>query len=215
MNPKDIRNLVESYQNVYAEQEVSEDMYSTVKAGLEKGSKALENSPAGGVLKMLVGPAGGNKGKRTPSAADQKKKIAANESVAEKRTVKMSATGREPIGDKVIRTIGDKLKKTFGGKGTDKSANESVELYNIVFNHLIEEGFASSEENAEKIISVMSDEWISSIVENREMAYGGGKSGSGSGDGGKPTPRVTGGTTYKMKGFDDDKDAKKEKLKGV
>ena len=170
MNPKDIRNLVESYQNVYAEQEVSEDMYSTVKAGLEKGSKALENSPAGGVLKMLVGPVGGNKGKRTPSAADQKKKIA---------------------------------------------ANESVELYNIVFNHLIEEGFASSEENAEKIISVMSDEWISSIVENREMAYGGGKSGSGSGDGGKPTPRVTGGTTYKMKGFDDDKDAKKEKLKGV
>ena len=120
MDPKDIRNLVESYQNVYAEQEVSEDMYSTVKAGLEKGSKALENSPAGGVLKMLVGPAGSNKGKRTPSAADQKKKIA---------------------------------------------ANESVELYNIVFNHLIEEGFASSEENAEKIISVMSDEWISSIVE--------------------------------------------------
>jgi hypothetical protein len=166
MDPKDIRNLVESYQNVYAEQEVSEDMYSAVKAGLEKGSKALENSPAGGVLKMLVGPVGGNKGKRTPSAADQKKKIAANESVSEpKRTVKMSATGREPIGDKVIRTIGDKLKKTFGGKGTDKSANESVELYNIVFNHLIEEGFASSEENAEKIISVMSDEWISSIVE--------------------------------------------------
>ena len=120
MDTKDIRNLVESYQNVYAEQEVSEDMYSTVKAGLEKSSRALQNSPAGGVLKMLVGPVGGNKGKRTPSAADQKKKIA---------------------------------------------ANESVELYNIVFNHLIEEGFASSEENAEKIISVMSDEWISSIVE--------------------------------------------------
>jgi hypothetical protein len=125
MDTKDIRNLVESYQNVYAEQEVSEDMYSTVKAGLEKGSKALQNSPAGGVLKMLVGPVGGNKGKRTPSAADQKKKIA---------------------------------------------ANESVELYNIVFNHLIEEGFASSEENAEKIISVMSDEWISSIVEQQETS---------------------------------------------
>jgi hypothetical protein len=213
MDPKDIRNLVESYQNVYAEQEVSEDMYSTVKAGLEKGSKALENSPAGGVLKVLVGPAGGNKGKRTPSAADQKKKIAANESVSEpKRTVKMSATGREPIGDKVIRTIGDKLKKTFGGKGTDKSANESVELYNIVFNHLVEEGFASSEENAEKIISVMSDEWISSIVENRGMAYSGGKPGA-SGDGSKPKG-IEGGKTYQMPGFDDDS-TKKPKLKGV
>ena len=124
MNPKDIRNLVESYQNVYAEQEVSEDMYSTVKSGLEKGSKALENSPAGGVLKMLIGPAGGNKGKRTPSKADQDKKI---------------------------------------------KANENVEVYNMVFNHLIEEGFASSKENAEKIISVMSDEWISSIVEGAAL----------------------------------------------
>jgi len=120
MDSKDIRNLVESYQNVYAEQEVSEDMYSTVKGGLEKGAEALKNSPAGGVVRFLVGPVGSNKGKRTPSKKDQDKKI---------------------------------------------EANEDVELYNIVFNHLIEEGFASSEENAHKIISVMSDEWISSIVE--------------------------------------------------
>jgi len=122
MDPKDIRNLVESYQNVYAEQEVSEDMYSTVKGGLEKGAEALKNSPAGGVLKFLVGPVGSNKGKRTATAADQKKNIA-------------------------------------------KNKQESVEYYNMVLNHLIEEGFASSEENANKIISVMSDEWISSIVE--------------------------------------------------
>ena len=121
MDPKDIRNLVESYQNVYAEQEVSEDMYSTVKGGLEKGAEALKNSPRlAGAVKFLVGPVGSNKGKRTPSKKDQDRKI---------------------------------------------KANEDVELYNIVFNHLIEEGFASSEENANKIISVMSDEWISSIVE--------------------------------------------------
>ena len=122
MDPKDIRNLVESYQNVYAEQEVSEDMYGAVKGGLEKGAKALENSPAGGVMKFLVGPVGGNKGKNTPTKADQDARIKANK-------------------------------------------NESVEYYNMVLNHLIEEGFASSEENAEKIISVMSDEWMSSIVE--------------------------------------------------
>jgi len=127
MNSKDIRNLVESYQNVYAEQEVSEDMYSTVKGGLEKGAEALKNSPAGGVVKFLVGPVGSNKGKRTPSKKDQDRKI---------------------------------------------KANEDIELYNIVFNHLIEEGFASSEENAEKIISVMSDEWISNILIDESMMRG-------------------------------------------
>ena len=78
-------------------------------------------------------------------------------------------------------------------------------------NALLEEGYDLSDYTWEE----MYEEWGRIIVENREMAYGGGKSGSGSGDGGKPTPRVTGGTTYKMKGFDDDKDAKKEKLKGV
>jgi len=127
MNYKDIRNLVESYQNVYAEQEVSEDMYSTVKGGLEKGAEALKSSRAGGVVKFLVGPAGSNKGKRTPSKKDQDRKI---------------------------------------------KANEDVELYNIVFNHLIEEGFASSEENANKIISVMSDEWISNILIDESMMRG-------------------------------------------
>jgi len=207
MNPKDIRNLVESYQNVYAEQEVSEDMYSTVKAGLEKGSRALENSPAGGVLKMLVGPVGGNKGKRTPSAADQKKKIAANEN-ADPRIAKnvgivgppqkaidkipfvrdiriAAANSQKGTEDEMVgknkgkvgkHTVFSNLQQTRLKDGSVTSPNtrytdispdkkESVELYNIVFNHLIEEGFASSEENAEKIISVMSDEWISSIVE--------------------------------------------------
>ena len=39
------------------------------------------------------------------------------------------------------------------------------------------------------------------VKENREMAYGGGKSGKGSGDGSKPKG-ITGGKTYTMKGKD-------------
>ena len=40
------------------------------------------------------------------------------------------------------------------------------------------------------------------VKENREMAYGGGKPGKGSGDGSKPKPIITGGKTYTMKGKD-------------
>jgi hypothetical protein len=59
----------------------------------------------------------------------------------------------------------------------------------------------------------MSEDWRESIVENRGMSHSGGKPGA-SGDGGKPTG-ITGGTTYQMKGWNDDKDAKKPKVKGV
>jgi len=47
---------------------------------------------------------------------------------------------------------------------------DAAEPYDIILLHLLDEGFASSVENAEKIISVMSDEWIQSIV---EVTYGG------------------------------------------
>lgn len=60
----------------------------------------------------------------------------------------------------------------YGAKGFKGGALESVETeaemiepYDIILNHLIDEGFASSVENAEKIMSVMSDEWIQGIME--------------------------------------------------
>jgi hypothetical protein len=43
--------------------------------------------------------------------------------------------------------------------------NEEEMLYDTILCHLLDEGFAGTVEDAEKIMSVMSDEWISSIVE--------------------------------------------------
>jgi hypothetical protein len=90
---------------------------------------------------------------------------------------------------------------------------QSFDVFDAVLGYLIDEGYADTEEAATAIMANMSEGWRESIVENRGMAYSGGKPGA-SGDGGKPTG-ITGGTTYKMKGWDDDKDAKKEKVKGV
>jgi len=60
----------------------------------------------------------------------------------------------------------------YDAKGYKGGALESVETeaemlepYDIILGHLIDEGFASSVENAEKIMSVMSDEWMQSIIE--------------------------------------------------
>jgi hypothetical protein len=66
----------------------------------------------------------------------------------------------------------DGPKLGYGAKGFKGGALESVETeaemiepYDIILNHLIDEGFASSVENAEKIMGVMSDEWILGIME--------------------------------------------------
>lgn len=90
---------------------------------------------------------------------------------------------------------------------------QSFDPFDVVLGHLIDGGYADTEQAAFQIMANMSEEWRESIVENRGMSYSGGKPGA-SGDGGKPTG-IAGGTTYKMKGWDDDKDAKKEKVKGV
>lgn len=65
----------------------------------------------------------------------------------------------------------------YGAKGFKGGALESVETeaemlepYDIILGHLIDEGFASTVESAEKIMSVMSDEWMQSIVEQEKTA---------------------------------------------
>jgi hypothetical protein len=42
---------------------------------------------------------------------------------------------------------------------------EAVDLYDIILSHLIEEGYADTEQAAEAIIVNMSEEWRESIVE--------------------------------------------------
>jgi hypothetical protein len=125
-----------------------------------------------------------------------------------KRTAAMNRMG------KLVSSIArDDEEKRFKTLGQSPAHNEAVDLYDIILSHLLDEGYAETQEAAEAIMVNMSGDWRESIVENRGMSYSGGKPGA-SGDGGKPTG-ITGGTTYKMKGWDDDKDAKKEKVKGV
>lgn len=47
----------------------------------------------------------------------------------------------------------------------EKLRQESVETYQTVLSYLLDEGFASSEESADKIILNMSESWFEEIVE--------------------------------------------------
>jgi hypothetical protein len=100
-------------------------------------------------------------------------------------------------------------------KAKPQAVNSSYEYdaFDLVLEYLTSEGHVDTLDEALYVMMEMDVKTIGSIVENRGMSYSGGKPGA-SGDGGKPTG-ITGGTTYKMKGWDDDKDPKKSKVKGV
>jgi hypothetical protein len=73
-------------------------------------------------------------------------------------------------GQKVDQTASD-LKKGNYGKALNtvvdgvRTLTQSVDLYDIILSHLIDEGYAETVENAESIMVNMSEDWRESIVE--------------------------------------------------
>ena len=61
-----------------------------------------------------------------------------------------------------------KQKEKQRRKGLAKSAmGEAVDLYDIILSHLLDEGYADTQEQAEAIMVNMSEDWRESIVETR------------------------------------------------
>jgi len=75
------------------------------------------------------------------------------------------------VADKINKQNKEKeafYKKTLGN--SYEPEGELVEAYDVILNYLMTEGFAASVENAEKIMTVMSDEWMQNIIsENQAM----------------------------------------------
>jgi hypothetical protein len=53
-------------------------------------------------------------------------------------------------------------------KQQKKSVAEKVDIYDIILSHLLDEGYAETPEEAEKIMVNMSEEWRDSIVEAKK-----------------------------------------------
>jgi hypothetical protein len=49
-------------------------------------------------------------------------------------------------------------------KQTPRETREALEKYNLVVDHLIQEGYAQNQESADHIISGMSEEWYTIIL---------------------------------------------------
>jgi hypothetical protein len=85
---------------------------------------------------------------------------------------KMRVLGREEgesrASDKVEKKTG---KRPYQMNALDKAryavTKEEVDLYDIILSHLLDEGFASTEQSADKIILNMSESWFEEILNER------------------------------------------------
>jgi hypothetical protein len=214
MNSQEIRSLQESYNLVYAPQELDEAEGSygqTPKAQQKMGDLANKrrNTPASeyserGEKKKKVDAASKHFNRMgNPDAGDRSKKSTkphwtsgsrkgmtqkdrdwsrgANEyghsSYDPDWNGPASGPGGKPKGKKLERQ-----------KKTGVSA-ESFDLYDLVLSHLLDEGYADTEQAAEAIMVNMSEDWRESIVE--QLVYGGVKTTDTSADSKPKTMVVT------------------------
>ena len=70
----------------------------------------------------------------------------------------------DPYADSGESKSGGKMK---GPKMKNVIKKEETEIYDIILSHLIDEGYADTEEAAERIMVNMSEDWRESIVETR------------------------------------------------
>jgi hypothetical protein len=64
-----------------------------------------------------------------------------------------------------LRRMVDTHNKKEREKRLNNNKNEAVDLYGIILSHLLDEGYADTQEGAEVIMVNMSEEWRESIVE--------------------------------------------------
>jgi len=70
---------------------------------------------------------------------------------------------------KLVSSIArDDEEKRFKTLGQSPAHNEALDLYDIILSHLLDEGYADTEQAAEAIMVNMSEDWRESIVEGEE-----------------------------------------------
>ena len=188
MNSQELRALQEAYSQVYAPQELDEAEGSygqTPKAQQKMGELANKrrNTPASeyserGEKKKKVdsasrhfnrmgNPDAGNKGKKSsrPYYPAGRKGMTQKDRDWSRGADEYGHSGYDPDFDGPPSSQGSlpKGKKLERQRKTGVSA-ESYDLYDIILSHLLDEGYADTEQAAEAIMVNMSEDWKNSII---------------------------------------------------
>jgi hypothetical protein len=161
MNSQELRALQEAYNQVYDES--YKDLGDKAR---DKGHQLLNKSKktaTRGSIYSGVKPSNTPEGEKLQNRASNQFAVSAVHN-PEKAQAK-SAANKEK---------GEKKKKAFGNRlmRSDKQGirdNYEYDLYDIILSHLLDEGYAETQEAAEAIMVNMGEEWRESIVEEIEQ----------------------------------------------
>ena len=147
MNSQELRNLKETYNQVYELDEISQKTATNAFATRATGEFEYDTNPS-------------DYTKSGKSKADETKRR------IEKKHGK--AAGQHAERAAHARIFGRKKTALTSMPPKPTKTNEAVDLYDIILSHLLDEGYADTKEAAEAIMVNMSEDWRESIVEKRE-----------------------------------------------
>ena len=147
MNSQELRNLKETYNQVYELDEISQKTATNAFATRATGEFEYDTNPS-------------DYTKSGKSKADETKRR------IEKKHGK--AAGQHAERAAHARIFGRKKTALTSMPPKPTKTNEAVDLYDIILSHLLDEGYADTQEAAEAIMVNMSEDWRESIVEKGE-----------------------------------------------
>jgi hypothetical protein len=158
MDAQDFRSLQEAYSEVYSPQEVDE--------AYKEFSGGQGVTPRGKLkMKMAKKELGNILAPHHRDAKKQGERIERMKSVRDTHSpekAQAKAAANKEKGENKKRAFGNRLMRSDG-----QGIRDSYDYYDIILSHLLDEGYASTEESADKIILNMSESWFEEIVEAR------------------------------------------------
>jgi hypothetical protein len=146
----------------------------------KKGVKGVLKIPSTGtktIVKGVLKPLQSKLGSAAATLAGAEAVLAGEKSLVRKGLGKagegITALGKAVYGDKEPATAKPQPSKPEDTKKSAWDKLESVDLFDLVKGHLLDEGYADTEEAALAIMANMSEEWKQSIVEQRVDVGGG------------------------------------------
>ena len=108
-----------------------------------------------------VGPNKPVPGTFTTTTPGQREQISKGNTTIDRGLYKQSRIGAGPTADERSRYNTAKVQQG----SSNRMKTEAVDLYDIILSHLLDEGYADTQEQAQVIMVNMSEEWRQSIVE--------------------------------------------------
>ena len=167
MNSQELRNLQEAYNQVYELDEAT----AMAKRGLDEPAirSAIAKKTGGGSFADKA-----TKRADRQTYGDKKKKDGRENLARKQRGDFRDTTSSSPgLHGYAYKSDDPKVKAKQSARGKQRGAltpnekkqlNNSYDLYDIILSHLIDEGYADTEESALVIMGNMSEEWRASIL---------------------------------------------------